>query len=349
LALLVAIGATLAAFFATRDAGGRAARPAVPVVRGDSIARIDPRTNRISRVIDVGWNPMAAAVGGPSVWSYNDGDLSVSEIDARTNTVRKRTAVRARPVSFSLLVGPVLAADAAAAWLIGRDDDARPVLTKLPSGGGRARRYRLNREPLAVAVGQGAVWVVGRSARDNQVLRVDPATGRVTHRIVLPRSARVDSLDTGLGFVWVGSSSTATVYRIDPRSATLAGRMDVGTHAGRPEVKFGRLWIGVSDGGGETLLINARTLETEVSLNCCELSDGYDSVDRYGSTWTTDWWTGTIERWDGRSYQITATIRVTDPPVYAPGSHGLCLTSLAAGAGGIWVTLTDALRDSCRR
>jgi serine/threonine-protein kinase len=348
LGILVVTAAILAAFFATRGAGGHAAPP-VPVVRGDSIARIDPKTNRVSRVIDVGWDPMAAAVGGRSVWSYNNGDLSVSEIDARTNTVRKRTAVRVRPVSFSLLVGPFLVADAEAAWLVGLDGQGRPVLTKFPSGGGEARRYRLDRKPLAVAVGQGGVWVVGRSARDNQVLQVDPATGEVTRRVVLPHSARIDSLDTGLGFVWAGSSSTATVYRIDPRSATLAGRIDVGTRSGRPEVEFGRLWIGVSDGGGGTLLINARTLETDIQLNCCELSDGYDAVDRYGSTWTTDWWTGTIERWNGHNYQITATIRITDPPFYAPGSHGLCLTSLAAGAGGIWVTLADAIRDSCKR
>jgi streptogramin lyase len=331
----------------TRHAQGRP--PAPPIVHADSLARIDPKTNRISHVIDVGLRPMAAAVGGRSVWTYNEEGRSVSEIDSTTRSVRKTTPVRARPVDLSLRVGPVLAADAAGAWLIGRDRSGRSLLTRLPSGGGKPSDYRLDREPLAVSVGQGAVWVAARSARDSQILRVDPDTGRVTARIVLPASARVDGLDVGLGSVWAGSSATATVYRIDPRAAKVSGRVDLGTRAGRPEVKFGRLWIGVSDDGGQTILVNPRSLETVLWLNCCKLGAGYDSVDRYGSTWTTDWWTGTVERWDGITYQITAVIHVTDPPFYAPASRGLCLTSLAAGAGAVWVSVSQSEPRGCRR
>ena len=335
-AVLVAVAAVLAAVFATRDAGGH---PTPPVVRENSVARIDPRTNHVSHVVGVGVRPMAAAVGGRSVWTYNDEDRSVTEIDSRTRSVRNTTAVDARPLDFSLRVGPVLAADAEAAWLVGVDRRGRPLLTKLPSGGGERREFLLDREPVAVAVGQGAVWVAGRSARDNQVLRVDPRSGKVTDRFVVPRSSRIDGLDVGLGAVWAGSSSTATLYRLDPRSPRTARTVDLGTRAGRPEVKFGRLWMGVSDQGGETVLLDPRTLEPDVVLDCCGLGDGYDSVDRYGSTWTTDWWTGTVERWSGRTFQITATIKVTDPPFYAPSRKSLCLTSLAAGAGAVWVTL----------
>ncbi len=40
-------------------------------------------------------------------------------------------------------------------------------------------------------------------------------------------------------------------------------------------------------------------------------------------------------RWDGQTHQNAANIRVTDPPFYG----GLCLTSIAAGAGAVWVTV----------
>ena len=48
----------------------------------NTLARIDPATNRVSAVIDVGQAPAASAVGGHSVWVYNRDDSTISEIDA---------------------------------------------------------------------------------------------------------------------------------------------------------------------------------------------------------------------------------------------------------------------------
>jgi hypothetical protein len=82
----------------------------------------------------------------------------------------------------------------------------------------------------------------------------------VTARARFPASSRISSLDVGLGRVWVVSSSTAVLYRIDPRSATVTGRVDLGQRAGRPEVQFGIVYVGVSDPGRRSLAVDPRTL-----------------------------------------------------------------------------------------
>jgi hypothetical protein len=337
-AVIVALlAAALAVVLVTREDGAKAA----PEVRANSLVRIDPATNAISAVTDVGDYPMAAAVGGGSVWVYNDFDDTVSEVDAETNEVRMTADVSAQPVDLGLLTGPVLAADDDGAWLVGVDGRGRSLLTRVLSGGRGARAYPLDRVPRAVAVGEGAVWVLGAGKRDYQVLRVDPDTGRVTARTRFPSSSRVTSLDVGLGAVWVLSSSSAMLYRINPRSAAVTGRTDLGQRAGRPEVQFGAVWVAVSDAGGRTLLVEPRTLGVVRDLSCCAPAN-QDDVDGFGSDWTSDWPSGRVIRWDPTTYQPVGTIAVTDPPLYG----GLCLTAIAAGADAVWVTLAPPIQSA---
>src|SRR5262249_8072756 len=170
------------------------------------------------------------------------------------------TNLSASPSDLGLLSGPVLAADRGGAWLIGTDDKRGGVLTRAPIGADGKRDHRLDLEPAAVAVGEGAVWITGHADHDDEVLRVNPATGRVRARTHLPSSARIASIEAGLGAVWVVSPSTATLYRIDPRSSRLTGHLDLGKRAGRPELRSGLVWVGVSDDGGQTLLVDPRTL-----------------------------------------------------------------------------------------
>jgi DNA-binding beta-propeller fold protein YncE len=310
----------------------------------NTLVRIDPETNAISDVIHVRSAPFAVAVSGRDVWVYNRGDSSISEIDATRKDVRQTTRIRAGPVDLGFLAGPVLTADADGAWIAGVDDRGKPLLTRVLSHARGRREYPLDHQPRAIAAGLGAVWVLGRGAHDNQVLRVDPTTGAVNARTRFPASSRLSSLAVGLGAVWVVSSTNATLYRIDPHSAAVTGHTDLGQRAGRPNVQFGRVWVGVSDAGGMTLLVDPRTLSVAVPLDCCALGDGYDAVNGFGSTWTTDWQTGTVVRWDGATYEIVESIRVTDPPFFG----GDCMTSIAAGAGAAWVTVAPTSADACQ-
>jgi hypothetical protein len=87
------------------------------------------------------------------------------------------------------------------------------------------------------------------------------------------------------------------------------------------------------------LIFDPRTLDIvgQVGGGSGGQEGGYDTGG-YGSIWDYDTPTGTIVRWDGMTHQVASNIRVTAPPTF----DGLCLTSLAAGAGAVWVTVNAA-------
>jgi YVTN family beta-propeller protein len=311
-------------------------------VKPNSLVRIDPATNKVVAVIRVGKGPAATAVSRRSVWVYNREDTSVSEIDPATGTVRHTTALAAAPPPADAFEGPVLAADSAGAWIIGTDQRGRSYLTRLFAGPRGKREYRLEQQPRAVAVGYGAVWVVARGARGSEVLRIDPSNGEIVHRAHFPSSVHIDSVTAGLGAVWVAASSSGVLYRIGRHSGRVTGRNDLVVKIAPPIVVFGFIWLDTSSSGGNTIVVNPRTLYIATELGCCSPTRGHDAVG-YGSIWTFDSPTGTVERWSGLTHQGVRNIHVTSPPFYG----GRCLTSIAAGAGGVWVTAASNLNFHC--
>jgi hypothetical protein len=76
-------------------------------------------------------------------------------------------------------------------------------------------------------------------------------------------------------------------------------------------------------------------------LTCCPPKQGSDTA-AFGSTWTVNWPSGTVVRWDGGSKEPVADIHVTGASQFgAP-----CMTSIAAGAGAVWVTVAPASSSS---
>jgi serine/threonine-protein kinase len=339
--LLVVAGTALAVALVMRNDGQSAV--SAPTVRENSLVRIDPATNTISDVVGVGGGPSATAVGGQSVWVYNRDDATVTEIDATTNEVRKSTRISGIAVDLGPLTGPVLAADSEGAWIVGVDG-GRSLLTRILSSARGKREYRLGLEPRAVAAGAGALWVLGRGTRGSQVLRVDPATGDVTARTRFSASALIDSLGVGLGAVWVVSSSKGTLYRINPGSGAVTGHTDLGgKRAGRPAALFGNIWVALPD-NADTVLVSPHLL-TSSHLGCCEEDD---NVGAFDSVWAYDADKGTVQRWNPNTLDLEPgdpVIAVTDPPLYG----GSCLTSIAAGAGGVWITAAPSIGYTCPR
>jgi len=94
--------------------------------------------------------------------------------------------------------------------------------------------------------------------------------------------------------------------------------------------------------GGDTVIIDPRFPTGVESLGCCSPEHSYFAAG-FGSIWTYDTPTGTVERWDGQSHQGAFNVHVTDPPFYG----GLCLTSIATGAGAVWVTVAGNVVFGC--
>jgi serine/threonine-protein kinase len=331
--VLAGLAAVVTAVVSGTDRGA-----AEPVLYGrpGTVVRIDPATNALVDVVAVGTEPEAVAVRGGRVWVYNYSDGTVATVDERAKRIQS-TAVLASPLDVSAYAGPVLAADASGAWFIGLNQVDRPVLVRI-TGTGRRTLYHLDRVPRGVAVGYGAVWVVAHGDRDSQLLRIDPATGKITHRTRFAAAA-IDSVAVGLGSVWVVGASSSTLHRIDPRTGKLSGRVRVGgsARAPRPYLMRGLVWVGLT-------VLDPRTLGTVRELSCCPADAGEDTGG-FGSVWSSDAPTGSVVRW-GSDWEVEQTVRVV---AVAPSFGGGCLTSIAAGAGGIWVTVASAFDDSCGR
>ena len=336
-AIAVAIAASLAVALILSTGRGR---PAPPRAHDNTVVRIDPRTNAVQRVIDVGLQPMAVVAWGRTVWVYSSGAGVVSELDARTNHVLHTTPVSVTPVDLTPVAGPVLAANANGAWLVGVDSRGRSRLTLVPPGGGR-RNYVLDRRPEAVATGLGAVWVLGRGAPDDRLLRLDPGSGTITAQARLPASSHVDSMTVGFGDLWLVSSSTATLYRIDPRLGAV-DHVDLGRTAGPPNALFGDIWVGLSDNAGATVLVDPHTLTPIQHMDCCSgAAVNGGSVEAFGSVWGYDVAKGEVLRW--KPPNLAHVTQVTDAPYY----DGSCMTSIAAGGGAVWVTLAPSFDYAC--
>lgn len=136
----------------------------------NTVTRIDPTTNQITAVIDVGGGPVGLAAGAGSIWVANRGGESISRIDPATNQV---TATITVPLAGSAIqrVRP---------WVIDGSDDALWVTDE---NGGNAL-YRI--DPVTntvvgtlmtpagnVVVGEDGIWVA--VAPERVILRITPS------------------------------------------------------------------------------------------------------------------------------------------------------------------------------
>jgi tRNA A-37 threonylcarbamoyl transferase component Bud32 len=341
--LLAVLAAVLSTALVTHGDSGVSQAPLFG--EGNTLVRIDPVTNEVSDVIEVDERPSAVAAFGSSVWVYNHGNATVTEVDALTREPYPAARLSAPPDYLGDAVGPILAADSAGAWVIGTDAQGNHALTRILSRARGSHAYRLGYEPRAVAVGAGAVWVLGWGRRD-AVLRINPVSGKVVGTTVLPTSARVTGLAVGAGAVWVVDPSSAALYRVDVHSGKVVSR-SLPPYATRPYVAFGSVWVGTSavipvlvggiltSGGGTMYLVDPRTLR-ETHFGTVGRPDQVVNTSGYGSTLAVNVETGTVVRFDPETKLPTATIRITRIP---PAFYGPPVTAIAAGAGAIWVTV----------
>jgi streptogramin lyase len=324
--LVVALAASLPFALA-----GHSRPEAAPIVRDNTLVRIDPRTNSVRGVIAVSPDPQEVAAYGGRVWVYSRSRGVVSEVDATSNRVLHIASIRSTPVAYGGLTGPIIAADRHGAWVVGAGHGDRFRLTRVRRDGSR-REYPVVGVPRAVAIGGHAVWVV----TPGRLVRIDPASGAETVRARLPASA--DGLAFGLGYLWVTSHSTATLYRVDPRTGALAS-LDLGTRSARPAVEFGRIWVRLPD---DTVLVDPQPLSIYSHLGCCHLTND-ENVGGFGSPWVTDRANGALVRWNATTYQLDKVFQLTDAPYY----DGSCLTSLAVASRAVWVTVAPAVGYAC--
>jgi ABC-type branched-subunit amino acid transport system substrate-binding protein/DNA-binding beta-propeller fold protein YncE len=293
-ALLLAAAVAAAVLELTRD--GEPAR-ARPEVAPDSLAVLDPASNRIVGQVPIPGRPSLVAAHGRSVWVSNV-DRTLSKVDVRRLSVTKVVPAAAIPED--------LVATADAVWLLDGEfhapvnrlvkvDTAHGSVVErvaLPAGKPRgtvSRRLliRTGRGGVGVDVGRDAVWVAGGTTR---LLKLDPRDAGVVRAFDLPRP--LIDVAVGTGAVWGITGASARVLELDPRTGSVRARIPI---TGRP---------------GATRPIPIAVAASEDAL------------------WVLNGNAPSVTRIDPELSAVTATIPL---PV---GSNP---TAIATGAGAVWV------------
>ena len=158
--------------------GATAAHGAVWVANDGSgtLARVDPRTNRVTRRVSVGEGVCSVAAGAGALWVVNYRSNALVRVDPRTFRTRS-VHVDATPFDVRVAFGRVWVT----AWEAGLLDVVDAASLRV------VRRIDIGPRPVGLAARRGAVWVgFGRDA--TAIARVDPATTAVTRFEVGPPS-----------------------------------------------------------------------------------------------------------------------------------------------------------------
>jgi DNA-binding beta-propeller fold protein YncE len=180
---------------------------------GDSVARINPKTNRVAgRPVRTGASPQSLAVGGGSLWVANHDERTVARIDLASGKVVADIPVPSEPHRVAYGAG--------AAWVGNWHDDSVSRIDPATN--------RVVGSPISIGfhhagnlvVGAGGVWVtsdyrVDGAAQDTVVVRIDTQTNRAVETIAVGGHP-IDVAAAG-GAVWVSVANPGRLLRIAGR------------------------------------------------------------------------------------------------------------------------------------
>jgi DNA-binding beta-propeller fold protein YncE len=203
---------------------------AVWVTKNDdqSVARLDPRTNRITRVIPIGTDLWGIAADPFQVWVTDYYRGNVVRVDPASNRVVAKLTGFNGPAGVAIGEGAVWVIETTAHRLLRIDPASNQVTAGIPIGSDAA----------GIVAGLGAVWVSNEYG--STVSRIDPVNNRVVATIdVGAREGRngLAGMCVYAGKIWLGGIQ---VQGIDPATNQVASRLPqegIAVAAG-----FGSLW-----------------------------------------------------------------------------------------------------------
>jgi len=275
----------------------------------NSLAAIDPSTNRVLGDTPVGNSPTTITAGAGSIWVLNSNEQTVSRIDPGSRKVVQVIPTTARASDVAVNAATLWVASTAQT-LVKLDPNA-PLITTvvpvpgvhnalLPGSGGRVaaaagmvwatttgavwrvvpaprHRFAVIQQGCCgpVAVGLGSIWVVGNFGLD----RLDARTGAHQAHIDLPFRASGLAIE-GRG-IWLSDSTSNRVWRIDPRTNALEVSVQVGEHPSGVAAGAGAVWVASSDGTVSRIDPDTNTVTKTIVLGGTPSGIGFGS----GAVW----------------------------------------------------------------
>jgi YVTN family beta-propeller protein len=313
LATIVAVAVSLAG-------GGSAGVRVAP----NSLAAIDPGSDRVVSAVPVGTQPGSAVSDAGSLWVANRDDDTISRIDPATLRTLATIPVGGSPVGLAAgpaglwMVEPAANPDANTSSIqVGRLDPQFDTVTTrvkigdvVPAG------------PGAVAAAGGSVWVAPSAGL---LTRLNATTGRTVQQ--LDPNASPAGIAVGAGAVWLTDGDAGNVIRVDPTG--LESSIPVGNGPSGITVGAGSVWVAEALDGTVTR-IDPVTRSVVATIPVGSSPAGVAFGD--GSLWVADSGDGTVTRIDPATDRVRARIGVGGSP-----------QAITVTDGRVWVTVAAAI------
>jgi YVTN family beta-propeller protein len=258
------------------------------VVPPNSLAVIDPGTNRVTRSVPVGDTPSYVSAVPGAVWVLNSNEHTLSRVDPRTKASSRvgssaeavdavaapsgvwvssttHSVSRIDPVSNltdpHVVELPTRPVDVQSSWVA---SDGREVWATSPRALTRIRpgptlSHRIDGDSCcrAIALGDGSAWITGIDA----AFRVDLRTLQ-EKRIDLPVTS--EYIAYGNRAAWIPDEGGDTLFKIDSSTAR-PETITIGEHPAGVAVGDGSVWVARTD--GYVLRLDPRNGEVQARIH----------------------------------------------------------------------------------
>jgi YVTN family beta-propeller protein len=283
------------------------------VVAPNSVAIIDPATDRVVGTIPVGARPESIAVGSGSAWVANVDEKTLSQIDLRTRSLKRTIPLAATPTALAYGFNAVWVAHGLLGTL-SRVDPQYGVSKTIPAAGTLVRGGG-----GGVTTGAGSVWV---TYRDSSVTRINPTSMTLVASMFAGNSP--SAIAFGYVSVWVANAGDSTVTRIDPKTNDIDTTITVGRRPSGIAVGSGALWVADTADDAVSRIDPPSNSSTSYTVGRGPVGIAYGA----GAVWVANSEDGTVSRIDPVTRTVEATIPVGNRP-----------WGIAFGGGAVWVTL----------
>ncbi len=277
----------------------------------NSVAVIDPMTNRVIAAIPSGAGPASVAVGLGSVWVANVDEKTLSRIDAGTRSER-RIALPATPTDLAVGFGAVWVAYGILGDLARIDPQRGAQVVRLDLAA------RGSQGSVAVDPDRDVVWA---AFGDATVARVDPRTNRA---ISTDFAGAPFAIAVGEGAAWLANWPETTVSKLDGRTGTLVRQISVAKGPIDVATGGGVVWVASEADDVVTRIDPAVSSPTTIDVGDRPWAVAFGE----NAVWVANRGAGTVSRVDPSTRQVTDTIEIGQAPV-----------GIAVGEGLVWVTV----------
>jgi streptogramin lyase len=195
----------------------------------NTLTRVNPSTMR-TRSVRVGAVPDGVLAAYGRVWVTAWEAGRLVEVDPRSLKIVRRTRIGARPSGLRAAAGAVWVGFGRSATAVARVDPRTRRIERVPVG---------VRAPAVFSVGTRDLWI---KAGDNVLVRLDPFTRNVRARLSFGGTLAHGALASD-GTIWLPDKERDVVHRVDPKTSTVVDEFAAGRGAFFPLRAFGSMWV----------------------------------------------------------------------------------------------------------